>query len=133
MTSPARSTAGFTLIEILISVVMLSILAAGLAGGMLSSSRLSRSAKLSAARNSVMTSEVSRLSAVPIGDLTAGTTTTAVTRDGLSFSRVTVISSWADSLRATVIVSGPTGRGITPDTVTFVRTRRAGNGNPFAP
>ena len=132
MTTRARSEAGFTLIEILISVVMLSILAAGLAGGMLSSSRLSRTAKLSATRNAVMTSEVSRLSAVPIAELVAGTTTTSVTRDGLAFSRVTVITSWTDSIRATVVVSGPTGRGINPDTVSFVRTRRASNGNPFA-
>jgi len=133
MTSSPRSTAGFTLIEILISVVMLSILAAGLAGGMLSSSRLSRNSKLSATRTAVMTSEVSRLAAVPIGDLTAGTTTTAVTRDGVTFTRVTTVTVWTDSIRARVVVSAPAGRGVTPDTVSFVRTRRAANANPFAP
>jgi prepilin-type N-terminal cleavage/methylation domain-containing protein len=133
MTTRARSTGGFTLIEILISVVMLSILAAGLAGGMLSSSRLSRGAKLSATRNAIMNSEVSRLSALPMGDLPAGTTTANVVRDGVTFTRTTVIASWTDSLRARVIVAAPVGRGIAPDTVTFTRTRRAGNGNPFAP
>lgn len=133
MTSATRSTAGFTLIEILISVVMLSILAAGLAGGMLSSSRLSRNAKLSATRTAVMTSEVSRLSAAPIGDLTAGTTTTAVTRDGVTFTRVTTVTVWTDSIRARVVVTAPAGRGVAPDTVSFVRTRRAANANPFAP
>lgn len=133
MTSVKRSTAGFTLIEILISVVMLSILAAGLAGGMLSSSRLSRSAKLSATRNAVMTSEVSRLSAIPIGNLTAGTTTTSVARDGVVFTRITIVTVWTDSIRARVVVTAPTGRGIAPDTVSFVRTRRASNANPFAP
>lgn len=133
MISTRRSTAGFTLIEILISVVMLSLLAAGLAGGMLSSSRLSRNAKLSATRAAVMTSEVSRLSAVPIGELTVGTTTTTVTRDGVVFTRVTTVTSWTDSIRARVVVTAPTGRGIAPDTVSFVRTRRAANTNPFAP
>lgn len=133
MTALKRPTAGFTLIEILISVVMLSLIAAGLAGGMLSSSRLSRNAKLSATRNAVMNAEVSRLSAAPMEDLVAGTTTAAVTRDGVMFTRTTVITVWTDSIGARVTVTAPAGRGITPDTVAFVRTRRASYGNPFAP
>lgn len=128
-----RDRRGFTLVEILISVVILSLVAAGLAGGLLSTSRQSSAAKVLSARNAVMNSEVSRLSGTPTTDLAAGTTTATVIRDGVAFSRTTVIALSADSVRAQVIVAPPAGRRVTPDTVVITRTRRASAGNPFAP
>lgn len=132
MTHP-RSTEGFTLIEILISVVLLSLVAAGLAGGLLATSRQSRTAGLVSGRGAVMNSEVSRLSATPTTALVAGTTTATVIRGGVAFTRTTEITTATDSIRARVIVAPPTGRGVAPDTVVLTRTLRASSANPFSP
>lgn len=132
MTHP-DNTDGFTLIEILISVVLLSLVAAGLAGGLLATSRQSRSAGLVSGRGAVMNSEVSRLSATPTTALVAGTTTATVIRGGVAFTRTTEITTATDSIRARVIVAPPAGRGVTPDTVVLTRTLRASSANPFSP
>jgi prepilin-type N-terminal cleavage/methylation domain-containing protein len=124
---------GFTLIEVLISVVILSLVAAGLAGGMLSTSRQGRVAKITSARNTVMQAEVSRISATPIAEIAAGTNSATVVRDGVSFTRTTTITATADSFRTRVIVAPPAGRGVAPDTIILTRTRRAAAGNPFSP
>lgn len=124
---------GFTLIEVLISVVILSLVAVGLAGGLLSTSRQGRAAKITSARNTVMQAEVSRLSATPLAELVTGTTTVTVVRDGVGFTRTTTITTATDSIRTRVIVAPPNGRGVPPDTIILTRTRRAGAGNPFSP
>lgn len=128
---PARG--GFTLIEILISIVILSIVAAGLAGGMLNASRSGRTGRLVAARNAVMNAAVSLVSAVPTTSLAAGTTTRTVTRDQTNFTQTVTITTHTDSARVRIVVAPPTGRGVPADTVIITRTLRAGSGNPFAP
>jgi len=133
MMASHRDRQGFTLIEVLISVVILSLVAAGLAGGMLSTSRQGRIAKITSARNTVMQTEVSRISATPLAELVAGTTTATIVRDGVSFTRTTLIATSTDSIRTRVIVAPPAGRGVAPDTIVLTRTRRAGAGNPFSP
>lgn len=124
---------GFTLIEILISMVLLSLVAVGLATGLMVTSQQSRVSKVTAARNAVMSAEVSRLSAMPTNELVAGTTSQVAIRSGLTFTRTTTISTNTDSVRAQVVVAPPVGRGSRADTVVITRTMKAGSANPFSP
>jgi prepilin-type N-terminal cleavage/methylation domain-containing protein len=133
MTAPLRDRKGFTLIEVLISVVIVSLVAVGLAGGLLSTARQSRVAKVASTRNAVMNSEISRVSATPNGGLVAGTTTATVVRDGVTFTRTTLVTVLTDSIRTRVIVAPTAGLNVAPDTVIITRTLRAGSGNPFSP
>jgi hypothetical protein len=90
-------------------------------------------AKVASTRNAVMNSEISRVSATPNGGLVAGTTTATVVRDGVTFTRTTLVTVLTDSIRTRVIVAPTAGLNVAPDTVIITRTLRAGSGNPFSP
>lgn len=124
MTRAQRARAGLTLIELLVTVVVLSILLLGVAGMMGRTYRGGTQASASGYRNAELMTEVGRLSSLPYGYLTAGTTcstVTAVPFPHTTCSTITFTNSEHRQIR--VVVTPTTPKLLKPDTVIFERGR----------
>ena len=130
----ARQAAGFTLIEILVSVTILSggILALGTLMG-----RGARSAGAAAAlsyQTTVMGAEAARYDAVPFTLLAAGTTCDTVAAPPLPRIRCATITSINPKLRRVSVVVTPTDNPLLqPDSVVFERSISGDATPPLGP
>jgi len=130
----ARQAAGFTLIEILVSVTILSggILALGTLMG-----RGARSAGAAAAlsyQTTVMGAEAARYDAIPFTLLTAGTTCDTVAAPPLPRIRCATITSINPKLRRVSVVVTPTDNPLLqPDSVVFERSISGDAAPPLGP
>lgn len=130
----ARQAAGFTLIEILVSVTILSggILALGTLMG-----RGARSAGAAAAlsyQTTVMAAEAARYDAIPFTLLAAGTTCDTVAAPPLPRIRCATITSINPKLRRVSVVVTPTDNPLLqPDSVVFERSISGDAAPPLGP
>src|SRR5262249_27953459 len=100
------SSGGFTLVEIMISMVILGIVALSLAPLMLRSSHSATSVAGATYQSAVMSTEVTRLNAIKFDLLTVGTTCVTVTAQPLPYTKCTTVTSIsATQRRVTVIVT----------------------------
>lgn len=126
--------AGFTLIEILVSVTILSvgILALGTLMG-----RGARSAGAAAAlsfQTTVMGAEAARFDAIPFTLLAAGTTCDTVTVAPLPRIRCTTITNINPKLRRVSVIVTPTDNPLLqPDSVVFERSISGDAAPPLGP
>jgi len=126
--------AGFTLIEILVSITILSggILALGTLMG-----RGARSAGAAAAlsyQTTVMGAEAARYDAIPFTLLTAGTTCDTVAAPPLPRIRCGTITSINPKLRRVSVVVTPTDNPLLqPDSVVFERSISGDAAPPLGP
>jgi prepilin-type N-terminal cleavage/methylation domain-containing protein len=84
--------AGFTLIEVLVSITILSLSTLALATLLARSSRQATAASASLYQTAALSEEVGRLGAMPFSLLTAGTTCVTVTAHPLPHARCTTIT-----------------------------------------
>lgn len=127
-----RGRDGFTLIEILISVVILGTVGAGLAGLMVTATRRASTSGAAAYRAAVMNAEVSRIAALPAGGLADGTTTRTDTAQPFPYTMTTVAAT-SGKVQTVTITLTPTGqRAIRARTRTLTRSTTSGS-NPFNP
>jgi prepilin-type N-terminal cleavage/methylation domain-containing protein len=115
---------GFTLIELVVTVVVLGVLLAGAAALMLRTYRGGTQTTATAQRTAALMSEVSRLAALPYGYLTSGTTCDTVV--GSTFPRIrcsTVTFLTAEVRQVRVVVTPTRATLLAPDTVVFERGR----------
>jgi prepilin-type N-terminal cleavage/methylation domain-containing protein len=128
--SPA-ATGGFTLIETMVAMVILSVTAVTLAPLMLRSARTATSAAASVHQNAVLSTEVGRLGALPFDSLPTGTTCVTVTTPPLPHTRCTTVNSISSKVHEFIVIITPSGNSLLkPDTVRFERTK-ASNGSPL--
>ena len=121
--SPLRKSKGFTLVEVLISMTVLSL------GVVALGTLLVRSAKQATAASSVvyqtaaLSEEVGRLGAMPFALLAAGTTCVTVTTPPLPHTRCSTITD-VNAKRKTIKVKvTPTGNALlTADSTMFERS-----------
>ncbi|MES2304789.1 MAG: type II secretion system protein [Gemmatimonadota bacterium] len=124
-----RKRNGFTLIEVLIAIVILGAMAGGLSAMLLTSGRQARDTGKLAYRAAVLNAEVSRVTAIPAGDMTDGTVTKTVTSLPLAYTMTTVAATSSGTQTVTITLT-PTGtRPI--GALTRVITRKGGVSNPF--
>jgi len=118
----ARPTDGFTLVEVLVSMTILSI-GVMVLGGLLA--RGARSAGAAAAvsyQNAMLAGEAARLDAVPFTTLAAGTTCDASTALPMPRTRCITITDINAKLRRVRVVITPTNNPLLrPDSVVFER------------
>lgn len=121
---------GFTLLEILLALVILSMVAVGIAQLMLTSAQKARDAGAIGYRAAALSAEVARVTAAPPGTLVNGTTTSTVTAPPFPYTRTTVIGTTGITQTITITIT-PTGpRAIEPVTRTIQRITTCG-ANPF--
>lgn len=125
MTRPRayRSNGGFTMMEILLSLVILSLGAVVLGQLMFRASRASRVRSTATYRTAALTQEVERLGVIPFDSLIVGSSCTTVSAGPFPHSLCTAVSGISTvSRQATVIVTPTGGNTLPPDTAVLLRT-----------
>jgi prepilin-type N-terminal cleavage/methylation domain-containing protein len=126
----SRNRDGFTLIEVMISLVIVAVLAAPLCKLMVRTGVQSRNAGMVAHRAAALNAEVSRITAIPPGQLADGTVTRTVDEHPFRYTITTTASTTGGTQTVTITIT-PTG----PQAIgglSRVITRKGGNPNPFA-
>jgi prepilin-type N-terminal cleavage/methylation domain-containing protein len=100
---------GFTLIEVLVSMMILSIGTVALASLLARASRSATDASASVYQTAALTSEVGRLGAVPFTSLAAGTTCVNVITAPFKHQRCAVITAISAKVYRIVVTVTPTG------------------------
>ena len=110
MTRPRPSNnQGFTLIEILISITILSVGTLALANLIARSSRQATAASTAVYQTAALSEEVGRMAAMPFSLLAAGTTCVTVTTRPLPHTRCTTITDVSAKRKTVKVKITPTG------------------------
>jgi len=117
--SPRR---GFTLIEVIVSMILLAIAVSSLAGLTHSVSQSSIKVTGAAYRNGVLMHEVNRLIALPYDSLGVGTKSFGVSTGNYPHSRVITIAEPVTAVKTVKVIVTPTNPLYKPDTLQFIRT-----------
>ncbi len=125
-----RSRSGFTLIEVMISVVILGMAAAGIGGLMVRGAGLARLSGDLAYRSAAMNGEVSRVVAIPAGSLADGTTVDT-TRTGPFPHIITTVAATSGSVQTVTITVTPTGHTAVGATSRVIQRAAGVVLNPF--
>ena len=124
MTGPeSRRREGFTLIEVLISVTILSVGTLALATLLARASRQATAASAAVYQIAALSEEVGRLGAMPFSLLTAGTTCATVTARPLPHTRCTTITDVNPKRKTVKVKITPSGNPLlTADSTMFERS-----------
>ncbi|HEY7634456.1 MAG TPA: prepilin-type N-terminal cleavage/methylation domain-containing protein [Gemmatimonadales bacterium] len=119
-----RCSSGFTLVEVMISLVLLSFGAVVLGTMMFQAARSARASSQGLYQTAAMTQQVGMLNAIPFDLLTAGTNCVTITTAPFPHTRCTTVSNLtSQSGRVTVVVT-PLGNSLLhPDTTVVLRTK----------
>jgi prepilin-type N-terminal cleavage/methylation domain-containing protein len=133
MTAPigtAPKTGGFTLIEVMVSMTMLSVASLALGGLLFRAARQAGAASTASYQSAMVAGETSRLSATPFDLLVTGTTCVNITAP-FPGTRCTTINNVSAKVKQVTVVVTPSGNPLLhPITTSFTRTV-SGNGNPL--
>ena len=125
MTYPSAGTrrAGFTLVEVLISITILAIGVLALGRLMARSARTANAASSVSYQTTVMAAEAARFDAIPFTQLAAGTTCDTVAGPPLPRIRCVTITNINTKLRRVSVVLTPTNNPLLlPDSLVFERS-----------
>lgn len=115
--------AGFTMVEILVSLVILSFGAMVLGQLMFQGSRASRVRSTATYRTAALTREVERLGVIPFDLLTVGSSCSTVSAGLFPHSLCTTVASLSTVSRSVTVIVTPTGAQVLPpDTAVLIRT-----------
>lgn len=123
---------GFTLIEVLVSLTIVSVGVLALGSLLIRSVRTAEAASAVSLQTAAMAAEAARLDAVPFTLLAAGTTCQNVTAAPFPHQLCTTIADVSAKLKQVRVVVTPTGQPPLPaDSVMFERSI-SGNGTPLS-
>lgn len=118
---------GFTLIETLVAVMLLSVGVLALGLLLLRSSRLASASATTVHATASLATVVSRLHAVPFNGLAAGTTCDTTTAAPYPHIRCTEVTDLSTTVKEVQVVVSPASAALKPDTVRFRRSTSTGN------
>lgn len=118
----AGSRKGFSLVEVIVSMVLLAIAVSSLATLMYSVSQSSMKVTGAAYRNGVLMHEVNRLIALPYDSLAVGSTSFSTTGGAYPHTRIVTVAEPVAKLKTVQVVVTPTNPIYKPDTLKFTRT-----------
>jgi prepilin-type N-terminal cleavage/methylation domain-containing protein len=122
-TQRARPTAGFTLIEILVSITILAVGILALGTLMARGARSAGAASSVSYQTTILGAEAARYDAIPFTLLVAGTTCDTATGLPLPRIRCGTVTNINPKLRRVSVVITPTGNPLLrPDSVVFERS-----------
>lgn len=113
---------GFSLIEVIVSMVLLAIAVSSLATMMYSVSQSSMKVTGAAYRNGVLMHEANRLIALPYDSLAVGTHSFSATSGRYPHTRVVTIVEPTARVKTIKVVVTPSNPIYKPDTLQFTRT-----------
>lgn len=114
---------GFTLVEVVIAMVLLSTVLVMLAGMTFATARRSVDLQTAGARNAVMLQEVNRLTAIDFADLDAQAGCRSLNSGADDFQACVAVSSLGTRTRRVRVALDPARAGVSTDSVVFIRTQ----------
>jgi prepilin-type N-terminal cleavage/methylation domain-containing protein len=124
-----RTGRGFTLIEIIIAMTILSVTLAGFAGLTFQYMRRVRTLNDRVAQMALVAEQTQRLTVLPFDSLTSRAGCTTFTTGTLKHTRCITVTDVSGTRKQVKLVITPTNTANKPDTVTFHRVKPASN--PF--
>ena len=125
------TTGGFTLVEVMVSMTLLSVASMALGSMLFRAARQATATSAAAHQTAELSGEVSRMDALPFDQLTPGTT--CVTIATPPATKCTTINSVSAKVKQVTVVVTPSGNPLLhPITTTFTRTI-AGNASGTNP
>ena len=122
-TQRARQSAGFTLVEILVSITILAVGILALGTLMGRGARTAGAASAVSFQTTILGAEAARYDAIPFSQLAAGTTCVTVAGGPLPHTRCATITDINPKLRQVRLVLTPTANPLVrPDTLIFERS-----------
>lgn len=122
-TQRARPAAGFTLIEIMVSITILAVGILALGTLMARGARSAGAASSVSYQTTILGAEAARYDAIPFTLLAAGTTCVTVAGEPLPHTRCATITNVNPKLRlVTLVITSTNSRLVRPDTLVFERS-----------
>lgn len=128
MSRHQKGMRGFTLIESLAAIILLSLAMLALGSLMTRSSQQAIASASAVQTTAAMTTEVGRVNVLPWAQLTAGTTCETVTTGQMPRVRCTTITDVSTTEKDIRIIVTPTNTTVRPDTVRVQRTKTDASG-----
>jgi prepilin-type N-terminal cleavage/methylation domain-containing protein len=129
----SRSTGGFTLIEVLVSITILSVASLAMGSMLVRATRAAGATSSAAHQTAAMSGAVARLDVLPFDALIAGTTCSTVTAVEFPYTNCATINDISSKVKLVTVVITPSGNLLMrPDTTAFRRTKSGfASGNPL--
>lgn len=127
----SQPTGGFTLVEILVSMTILSIASLGMGRLLFQASRAAGATSSAAHQTAAMSGAVARLDVLPFDALVAGTTCVTVTAVEFPHTECTTINNISSKVKLVTVVVTPSGNLLMQPVTTSFRRTISGNGNPL--
>jgi|tagenome__1003787_1003787.scaffolds.fasta_scaffold20424880_2 prepilin-type N-terminal cleavage/methylation domain-containing protein len=126
-----RATGGFTLVEVLVSMTLLSVASLALGSMLFRAARQATAASQSTYQTASLNGQVDRLQALPFDQLAAGTTCVNLTAP-VRGTQCTTITNVSTKVKQVSVVMTPSGNALLhPITTTFTRTISGNAVNPL--
>lgn len=127
----AKPTGGFTLVEVMVSMTLLSVASLALGTLLFRAARQANAASTTSYQTAMVNAEASRLSALPFDQLPAAGTTCVDITTPFTGTKCTTVNNVSSKVKQVTVVITPSGNPLLhPITSSFTRTI-SGNGNPL--
>jgi prepilin-type N-terminal cleavage/methylation domain-containing protein len=131
ITHTPANRGGFTLVEVMVSMTLLSVASLALGTLLFRAARQANATSTASYQTATLAGEAGRLDALPFDSLAAGTTCTTVSTGPFPHSQCTTVNNVSAKAKQVIIVVTPAGNTLMhPDTTIMTRTI-SGNGNPL--
>jgi prepilin-type N-terminal cleavage/methylation domain-containing protein len=127
----AGNRGGFTLVEVLVSITILSVASLSLGTLLFKAARQANATSTASYQTATMAGAAGRFDAMPFDLLTAGTTCVTLTTAPFPNTQCTTINNVSAKVKTIIIVVTPSGNALMhPDTTIITRTKSV-NSNPL--
>jgi prepilin-type N-terminal cleavage/methylation domain-containing protein len=130
-TAPSQPTGGFTLVEVLVSMTLLSVASLGLGTLLFKAARQAGATSSAAHQTAAVSGELARLDVLPFDQLLAGTTCVTVSDPAFPYERCVTIVNLNSKAKTVTVTINPAGNGLLQPISTTIKRTISGNGNPL--
>jgi prepilin-type N-terminal cleavage/methylation domain-containing protein len=122
--SPVTNRAGFTLIEVMVSMTMLSVASLALGTLLFRAARLANATSAGSYQTATLAGAAGRFDALPFDSLAAGTTCLTVTAQPFPHTQCTTVNNVSAKVKTIMIIVTPAGTTLMhPDTTLITRSK----------
>lgn len=128
---PAGNRGGFTLVEVMVSMTMLSVASLSLGTLLFKAARMANATSAASYQTATLAGTAGRFDALPFDSLAAGTSCTTVTAQPFPHTQCTTVNNVSSKVKTVIIVVTPSGSLLMhPDTTIITRTKSVSS-NPL--
>jgi prepilin-type N-terminal cleavage/methylation domain-containing protein len=128
---PTGNRGGFTLIEVMVSMTMLSVASLALGTLLFRAARLANATSTKSYQTATLAGAAGRIDALPFDSLAAGTSCVTQTAAPFPHTQCTTVNNVSAKVKTVIIVVSPSGNVLMhPDTTVITRTKAAAS-NPL--